>query len=82
MASVAIPAMTRPEKSGQRAPPMSQVKWVQSLFSRPGGMGNYLDTVYEFLVGLEPRATTRDDAFGWFQKRFNAVKYSHYNMCI
>jgi hypothetical protein len=62
---------------------MSQVELVQSLFSLPGGKGNYLDAVYEFLVWLEPRATTtREDAFGWFQERFNAVKSAPYYLPV
>ncbi len=62
---------------------MIQVELVQSLFSLPGGKGNYLDAVYEFLVWLEPRtATTRDDAFGWFQERFNAVKSAPYYLPV
>jgi hypothetical protein len=58
---------------------MNQAESVQSLFSLPGGKGNYLDALYEFLAWLEPLATTtREDAFGWFQYRFNAVKSAPY----
>jgi hypothetical protein len=54
---------------------MNHVELVQSIFSLPGGNGRYIDAMHEFLAWLEPRATTtREDAFGWFQDRFNAVK--------
>ncbi len=58
---------------------MSQVEQIQSAFSLPGGSGRYLEAVYEFVAWLEPRAsTTREDAFGWFRDRFNAVKSAPY----
>src|SRR6185312_1315738 len=62
---------------------MDQVEPIRSVFGLPGGTGRHLDALYEFLGWLEPRAaTTREDAFGWFRDRFNAVKSAPYYLPV
>ncbi len=62
---------------------MGHVEPIQSIFSLPGGNGRYLGAVYEFLGWLEPRvATSREDAFGWFRDRFNAIKSAPYYLPV